>query len=149
MAKFVGLERVERIEWDFTGVPALGADVDDRVGETVQGEHVKGTLPEPDPDTVARFAQAYADLVEEALRARQATVDRYLAAGTDEDVDPKAVGAEVMSTADAYVASYEGAVAALRIVGVPEALLVQLPPRHVAAFLTYVEGELTGEGDAA
>jgi hypothetical protein len=149
MAKFKALDRVERIEWDFTGVPALGAQDDDRVSETVQGDHVTGVLPEPDPDTAARFAEAYATLVEDALRARQATVDRYLAAGTDEKPDPAEVGAEVLSTAEAYVASYEQAVAALRIVGVPEDLLVQLPPRYVAAFLSYVEGALTGEGDAA
>lgn len=150
MAKFVARERVERIEWDFEGVPHVGTQDDDRVPDTVQGPHVKGVLPEPDPDTMARFAQAYADLVEQALRARQATVDRFLAAAGDgDDVDPAEIAAEVLSTAEAFIASYEAAVAALRIVGMPDELLAQLPPRHVAAYLSFVEGELTGEGAAA
>jgi hypothetical protein len=149
MAKFVGLERVERIEWDFEGVPHVGAQDDDRVPATVQGEHVKGVLPEPDPDTAARFVEAHEDLIAEALKARQATIDRFISAAGEEDVDPAEVSAEVLGTADAYRAQCDKALEALRIVGVPSELLDQLPPRYLSAFLAYVAGELQGEDVAA
>lgn len=148
MAKFVAAKRVERIEWDFTGVPHIGAQDDDRVSATVQGEHVTGTLPEPSPDTAARFADAHEALIADALKSRQATVDRFMSV-QHEDPDADQIAADVLSTKDAYLAQYEQAVAALRILDVPAELIEQLPPRYVAAFLTYVAGELQGEGDAA
>lgn len=149
MSKFVAAKAVERIEWDFTGVPHVGAQDDDRVPKTVQGDHVKGTLPEPDPDTAGRFAEAHEELIADALRSHQATVQRFMDAQGAEIVDPAEVGAEVLSSSAAYLAQYEKGVAALKILGVPGGLLEQLPPRYVAAFLTYVAGELAGEGDAA
>jgi hypothetical protein len=149
MAKFVASKVVERIEWDFTGVPHVGAKDDDRVPKTVSGDHVKGTLPEPDPDTAALFVEAHETLIADALKARQATVERFVAAQGDADVDPAEMAAEVLSTKDAFVSQYEQAVDALKIIGVPGELLEQLPPRFVAAFLSYVAGELQGEGVAA
>lgn len=148
MAKFVASKAVERIEWDFTGVPHVGTQDDDRVPKTVEGEHVKGVLPEPTPDTAARFAEAHDGIIESALRLRQATIDRYVRA-SESDTDPSEVSAEVLSTSTAYVEQHDAAVAALKILDVPGELLEQLPPRYLSAFLNYVAGQLMGEGDAA
>ena len=148
MAKFVAAEKVERIEWDFTGVPHVGADVDDREPKTVTGDHVKGVLPEPDPDTAARFSEAHEALIIESLRGKHASIERFVDAQGDPK-DPDEVGAEVLSASAAYHAAYDKALEALRIVGVPNDLLEQLPPRYASAFLVYVAGELQGEGDAA
>lgn len=156
MAKFVAAEIVERIEWDFTGVPHVGAQDDDREPKTVSGPHVTGVLVEPSPDTVARFMDAHEQIAATALKAKDSAVARLSIASAggriDEDDERDAViqrAADAITSGVAYEELHQQAIAALRIVDVPAELLEQLPPRHIAAFLSYVAGELQGEGGAA
>lgn len=135
MATFTASDRVERIGWDFDGVPHASGE------GMVTGEHVKGVLPEPDEHKVEVFNAAALAIATTAIERQRRVLDAIDSAATsDEESD---------GVDDVYARQTILARAALIEIGMPKSVIEQLPPRYLAAFFDWMRDQLSGEDDAA
>lgn len=125
MAKFRASD-VTPISWDLQGMPKMDPETQKINGKWQNGEPLAtGTIPEPDPDQIQAYLEAFVDLVQALTQ-------------TGDDV-PAEFYAEQRATATVVLVD----------LGFPEEMLAQLPPRYFRSLMDHVYGELQGEAQSA
>jgi hypothetical protein len=126
MARFQG-STVERVHWDFQQTPKRNADTGLVEGKWLNGEDFAvGELPEPTDEAVDKYMSGMREIAE-ALDVTTLT---------DITDDQFSRGRTMLESM-------------LVDLGVPEPLVVGLPPRHLRAFSTFLQGEVVGNGETA